>query len=156
MDCPACKQPLIVVERSGIEVDWCPACKGIWFDSGELELLAEMAGREFVMPPTDPADGPGDEGAPARRCPRCPAKMGQRTVLCDPPLQIDLCPRGHGIWLDQGELGAFVSAMPHAYCTAQGQALAGFLGEVFRDSHGQPPPGDAGAGASATPPAGGA
>ncbi len=154
MDCPACKQPLIVVERTGIEVDWCPACHGIWFDAGEIELLAEMAGRKFVMPPPDPSPdtspdksvdpssrpsaGPPPAATPVRTCPRCPAKMGQRMVVCEPPVLVDICPRGHGIWLDQGELGAFISAMPESYRSEDGRALGSFLGEVFRHSHGGP------------------
>jgi uncharacterized protein len=152
VDCPACKQPLIVVERSGIEVDWCPGCKGIWFDAGELELLAEMANREFAMPGPDVPASPREDGTQARTCPRCPAKMGQRMVVCDPPLQIDLCPRGHGFWLDHGELGPLISAMPESYRTEHGRAVADFLGEVFRHSHGQASGGGLGGGATATPP----
>ena len=45
MKCPACDTPLVVVEREEIELDWCAACRGLWFDEGELELLGEKAGR---------------------------------------------------------------------------------------------------------------
>lgn len=44
MDCPVCKKSLIVVERDNIELDYCIACKGFWFDAGELGLLAEKIG----------------------------------------------------------------------------------------------------------------
>lgn len=139
MDCPACKQPLIVVEHTGIEVDWCPACKGLWFDAGELELLAEMAQREFAMPVPDPAAPPQAAGTPVRTCPRCPAKMSMQTIAGSPPVQVDLCPRGHGIWLDQGELSALIRGMPLSARSGNTQVLAGFLGEVFRDIHGSAP-----------------
>lgn len=40
--------PLIIIERNGIEIDYCPACRGVWLDRGELEKLmdsaAQMAG----------------------------------------------------------------------------------------------------------------
>ncbi len=155
MNCPACKQPLVVVEHEGIEVDWCVACKGIWFDAGELQLLAEAAGRTFVMPAPDPAGAGGAAGGSPRRCPRCPAKMGPQTVPCDPPLQVELCPRGHGIWLDQGELGALIRAMPETGRAALAKPMVSFLGEVFQASLGRPQAVDNGSAGPqrATPPA---
>ena len=46
MICPACKSDMIVVEHSQIELDYCTDCRGVWFDSGELELLLESMGLE--------------------------------------------------------------------------------------------------------------
>jgi len=46
MICPACKNDMIVVEHEDIELDYCTNCNGVWFDSGELELLLEAAGLE--------------------------------------------------------------------------------------------------------------
>jgi len=37
--CPACQTALYVSTDSGIEIDWCSSCEGIWFDSGELKSL---------------------------------------------------------------------------------------------------------------------
>ena len=51
MECPVCRIALVVVEREGIELDWCVTCRGLWFDEGELELLAEKTGQAI-----DPAD----------------------------------------------------------------------------------------------------
>ena len=39
MICPICKNDMIVVEHNKIELDYCLNCHGVWFDSGELELL---------------------------------------------------------------------------------------------------------------------
>jgi Zn-finger nucleic acid-binding protein len=39
MICPVCGDKLRAIERSGIEIDICPGCKGIWLDRGELEKL---------------------------------------------------------------------------------------------------------------------
>ncbi len=39
MDCPVCKEPMIVLEYADVEVDFCVACEGVWLDAGELELL---------------------------------------------------------------------------------------------------------------------
>ena len=40
MKCPVCKDvTLLMSEKSGIEIDYCPECRGIWLDRGELEKL---------------------------------------------------------------------------------------------------------------------
>ncbi len=42
MKCPVCKEPdLVMSERQGIEIDYCPGCRGIWLDRGELEKIVE-------------------------------------------------------------------------------------------------------------------
>jgi Zn-finger nucleic acid-binding protein len=49
MICPACKYDMIVVEYHNIELDYCNNCKGVWFDSGELQkrngIARAVAGR---------------------------------------------------------------------------------------------------------------
>ena len=47
MRCPACKEVnLLMTERQGIEIDYCPQCRGVWLDRGELDRLIERAARE--------------------------------------------------------------------------------------------------------------
>ena len=42
MKCPVCKDvTLLMSEKKGIEIDYCPECRGIWLDRGELEKLIE-------------------------------------------------------------------------------------------------------------------
>lgn len=41
MKCPNDNETLIMSERSGIEIDYCPTCRGIWLDRGELDKLIE-------------------------------------------------------------------------------------------------------------------
>ncbi|MFM1788202.1 MAG: hypothetical protein RLZZ166_669 [Pseudomonadota bacterium] len=44
MKCPVCKDPALVIsERQGIEIDYCPSCRGIWLDRGELDKLIEKS-----------------------------------------------------------------------------------------------------------------
>jgi hypothetical protein len=44
MNCPVCSETLSERERSGIEIDICPQCRGVWLDRGELEkILAREA-----------------------------------------------------------------------------------------------------------------
>jgi Zn-finger nucleic acid-binding protein len=41
MKCPVCNTPdLLMTERQGIEIDYCPTCRGVWLDRGELDKLA--------------------------------------------------------------------------------------------------------------------
>lgn len=50
MQCPVCKDPqLLISERQGIEIDYCPSCRGVWLDRGELDKLIEKA--TAAMPP---------------------------------------------------------------------------------------------------------
>lgn len=41
--CPAGASTLVVIERQGIEIDYCPQCRGVWLDRGELDKLLEQS-----------------------------------------------------------------------------------------------------------------
>ena len=44
MKCPTCSDTtLVMAERSGIEIDYCPVCRGVWLDRGELDKIIERA-----------------------------------------------------------------------------------------------------------------
>ncbi|QDC08469.1 hypothetical protein FHY55_04060 [Oceanicola sp. D3] len=43
MNCPHCNIPLSMADRTGIEIDFCPQCRGIWLDRGELDKIIERA-----------------------------------------------------------------------------------------------------------------
>ena len=44
MNCPVCKNVnLVMSERQGIEIDYCPQCRGVWLDRGELDKMIEKA-----------------------------------------------------------------------------------------------------------------
>lgn len=53
MDCPVDGTQLLMSERQGIEIDYCPKCRGVWLDRGELDKLIERAdqGLESSPPP---------------------------------------------------------------------------------------------------------
>lgn len=47
MKCPVCKDvTLLMSEKKGIEIDYCPECRGIWLDRGELEKIIERSRQE--------------------------------------------------------------------------------------------------------------
>nr|WP_075353424.1 zf-TFIIB domain-containing protein [Desulfovibrio sp. DV] len=51
MQCPKCAIPLHMAERCGIEIDYCPQCRGVWLDRGELDKIIERSG----LPPAQDA-----------------------------------------------------------------------------------------------------
>jgi Zn-finger nucleic acid-binding protein len=58
MQCPVCKhQQLVISERQGIEIDYCPSCRGVWLDRGELDKLIERSAAT-AAPPSAPAQQP--------------------------------------------------------------------------------------------------
>jgi len=66
MKCPVCLQPdLVMSERQGIEVDYCPQCRGVWLDRGELDKIIERSVAQPAAPPAPPAQQPGYGQQPA-------------------------------------------------------------------------------------------
>lgn len=51
MKCPIDNTDLMMTTREGIEIDYCPKCRGIWLDRGELEKLIERSARYETAPP---------------------------------------------------------------------------------------------------------
>ena len=43
MNCPNCNVNLVMTDRSGIEIDYCPSCRGVWLDRGELDKIIERS-----------------------------------------------------------------------------------------------------------------
>jgi uncharacterized protein len=56
MLCPVCKTGLAMSERSGIEIDYCPSCRGVWLDRGELDKIIERS--EAPEAPAAPQPAP--------------------------------------------------------------------------------------------------
>jgi Zn-finger nucleic acid-binding protein len=52
MQCPIDKVDLVMADRNGIEIDYCPKCRGVWLDRGELDKIIERAGT--AMQPAAP------------------------------------------------------------------------------------------------------
>jgi Zn-finger nucleic acid-binding protein len=122
---------MIVLELDQVEVDYCRKCGGVWLDAEEMDLLLEgSAGRDEIRANLKFGE-PGEERT--RRCPICRQKMEKARVrrkAADAGIQIDRCERGHGTWLDGGELQGIIalSEFPEAHRIHQ------FLQAVFRDT----------------------
>ena len=112
MNCPKDHSPMIVVEHEQIALDYCPTCRGVWFDRGELELVMERACRgEADICLTDifhRTEAATDEAK--RRCPICNITMRKERLGSAPAVIVDVCAaRTDGLWFDGGELHQMLS-----------------------------------------------
>ena len=48
MKCPTDSATLVMSERSGVEIDYCPECRGVWLDRGELDKIIARAEKELA------------------------------------------------------------------------------------------------------------
>jgi Zn-finger nucleic acid-binding protein len=96
--CPGCSGKMKAFMVTGIELDRCVFCRGLWFDGSELEQVLKR-----------PANPQLDEGTTARQCAACsvpmrPAVLGR--------LRVETCTRCNGVFLDEGELVALNDGKP--------------------------------------------
>lgn len=68
MSCPVCRVPLAMSDRQGIEIDYCPQCRGVWLDRGELDKIIERSTAPVATPqvatPAQSRPAPGPEAHP--------------------------------------------------------------------------------------------
>jgi uncharacterized protein len=58
MSCPVCRVPLSMSDRQGIEIDYCPQCRGVWLDRGELDKIIERSAGPAPSAPPPPQAAP--------------------------------------------------------------------------------------------------
>ncbi len=67
MKCPVCPEStLLMMDKQGVEIDYCPSCRGVWLDRGELDKLVQLGARHE-----------GGPGLPARSAPAAPVTRGR-------------------------------------------------------------------------------
>lgn len=54
MKCPICATDLTMSERQGVEIDYCPKCRGVWLDRGELDKIIERSHAGDAAPASQP------------------------------------------------------------------------------------------------------
>jgi Zn-finger nucleic acid-binding protein len=62
MNCPACNVPLAMSDRQGVEIDYCPRCRGVWLDRGEIDKIVEREVAAYGPMPRREAAPPMPEG----------------------------------------------------------------------------------------------
>ncbi|MGI8943589.1 MAG: zf-TFIIB domain-containing protein [Qipengyuania sp.] len=58
MQCPVCRVPLSMSDRQGIEIDYCPQCRGVWLDRGELDKIIERSAPQTRGQAASPRSAP--------------------------------------------------------------------------------------------------
>lgn len=122
MNCPSCKNPMIILELNQVEVDYCTSCKGIWLDKGELDLIFSSSEKKEIAKLFS-AENNTDEIK--RKCPICKKKM-DKVEFEKTGIIIDKCPNDHGLWFDSGELKSILNT-----AAVENSRIIGLLKEIF-------------------------
>lgn len=61
MQCPIDGTALVIAERAGVEIDYCPQCRGVWLDRGELDKIIDRSASEVTQPRGDDRGYSGDK-----------------------------------------------------------------------------------------------
>lgn len=128
MFCPVCNVEMLILELNDVEIDYCHQCAGIWLDEGELELLISSPspsgnGNSAILAAlSNPSSGAKGK----RRCPVCRKRMSRVNVPVEPGVEIDKCPRNHGLWFDKGELEQITAS-------TRGEPAVNFLNSLFHE-----------------------
>lgn len=93
--CPVCRAVLRPVVCSGVTVDVCLRCRGLWFDASELERILELPGPVFHTSRLAHTDSEPTN----RRCPRRHGSMRSQEIVPG-GFAYDRCPACGGLWLD--------------------------------------------------------
>ncbi len=114
MKCPKCPGKLRELNFNGVELNSCYVCEGLWFDAGELEDVIVKDSKNFDFLGLDDKDYDGKEVSALSKqvdkiegiCPRCDDDTLMKQQKCDynKDVTIDICTKGHGVWLDGGEI----------------------------------------------------
>jgi Zn-finger nucleic acid-binding protein len=111
MVCPRDRIALSKLVVEGVEIERCSVCGGTWLDKGELEAIGEhmpvAPGVEADESTVDRAYKVAQERQQGPlECPRCGSEMDKHEYAFASQVLVDSCPKGHGDWLDKGELAA--------------------------------------------------
>jgi Zn-finger nucleic acid-binding protein len=58
MKCPLCSVDLVMADRQGVEIDYCPKCRGVWLDRGEIDKIIERSAAAEAAQQPAPAPPP--------------------------------------------------------------------------------------------------
>jgi Zn-finger nucleic acid-binding protein len=69
MQCPIDGTQLVMADRAGVEIDYCPQCRGVWLDRGELDKIIERSATPPPAPhqPRERHSGYSSDDAPRRK-----------------------------------------------------------------------------------------
>jgi uncharacterized protein len=113
--------PLIIVERNGIEIDYCPSCRGVWLDRGELEKLMDGVAQSVAQAPQAQPQQP--QYQPQPQAPRHDPLMPPPAAYPAQPNYPQQTPPAYGAQAPYGYNGS--GGYKH------GRKRRGFLDDIF-------------------------
>ena len=122
MNCPACKNSMVILELNQVEIDYCTSCKGIWLDRGELDLIFSSSEKKEIAKLFSVKNNLDEI---KRRCPICKKKM-DKVEFENTGIIIDRCSDDHGVWFDSGELKSILKTAEE-----QNSRIINMLKEMF-------------------------
>ncbi|MEP0854138.1 MULTISPECIES: zf-TFIIB domain-containing protein [Cyanophyceae] len=129
IQCPKCLGSLEQIVYAAVEVDRCITCKGIWFDSLEVEKLKAIKGSES-LDIGDPQTGSELNSCTGEvNCPICNEKMLRMVDIDRHRIWYEKCRICNGVWLDAGEFKNFKDNF-------KSQGLVGKFNKVLRGNRG--------------------
>ncbi len=111
-DCPKCLGKLEEKTTENIKVDVCWVCEGMWFDKGELDKVLASDSKNFKLIDLGSKEFDGKEMSEMAgeldkklgKCPHCSEQMIKKPYEENKSVNVDVCPKECGIWLDGGEI----------------------------------------------------
>jgi Zn-finger nucleic acid-binding protein len=112
MKCPRDGAELAKVKVTGIELEKCHHCDGLWFDAGELDRVRKLDRTEIEEQIEKQYGNPVAKSGEVEgymRCPRCvDGRLQQITYTFEKQVKIDRCEHCLGVWVDDRELDAIL------------------------------------------------
>lgn len=116
--CPVCRIPMKPLRAGDVDLDLCPRCDGVWFDSGELNLILDRLADSPAIPLSpmqddlkDMISAPEPAGDRMTGCPRCGMPMDRRNFAYDSSLSVDKCSLCGGVWAKGENLAEMAACM---------------------------------------------
>lgn len=104
MKCPKCGVGMDITGLDDFEVDFCPGCRGLWFQPEELsELRFDSLRAPFALDQGSAKVGRMMNLIDSPECPDCGALMTKERDPEQKHILYEYCPAGHGVFLDAGE-----------------------------------------------------
>jgi Zn-finger nucleic acid-binding protein len=117
---------MIILDLDDVEIDYCHECSGCWLDAGELELILSRTSGSSSKVATAVRRGRDGERT-KNRCPVCRHRMRIERIDVDGPIDLERCPRGHGLWLARDVMRSTVLERAAAH-----GPIGSFLADLFR------------------------
>lgn len=130
MRCPKDNTKLKEFFFNGVNLDKCPKCSGMWFDPGELSKIMDERDGDLSWVHFELwAENKGFSNRKSERlCPRDEVYLVTARYL---GVEIDICPKCHGIWLDKGEMTKIID---HLERSIDEKSVPSYIREIVKES----------------------